>query len=75
MNFHQPLLQCHMSASPALKPTVLKKAHGQVIADRIAHSVRKSKKYNDIICQRYYTLPKTVAFNNRSVELVGYRIK
>ncbi len=46
------------TASPALKLTVIKKAHGQVIAVRIWHSVRQMQKYHDIICQKRYQAVK-----------------
>ncbi len=67
------------TASPALKLTVIRKAHGQVIADRIAHSVRETQNISYYLSETSSTLSKTVAFNtsslHRSVEQVGYRIK
>ncbi len=59
-----------------LKLTVIKKAHRQVIADRIRHSVREKQKYHDIICQKHYQrCQKQYLTQHRYVEQVGYIMK
>ncbi len=64
------------TASTALKLTVIKKAHGQVIADMILYSVREKRKYHDIICQKRYQLcQKQYLTLHRSAEQVGYIMK
>ncbi len=42
------------TASAALKLTIIEKAHRQVIADRLAHSIRQTQTHHDIICQKSY---------------------
>ncbi len=55
-----------MGTTLALKLTVIKKAHGQVIADRIPHLVREMQKYHDIICQKRYQRCQKTVFNTRT---------
>ncbi len=74
------------TALPALKVTVIKKASEQVIADRIAHSVKETQKIkhyilsvrNVSLSEMLSTLSKTVqclTLTHRSVEQEGYRMK
>ncbi len=68
------------TALPALKVTVIKKASEQVIADRIAQSVKETQKNKIIfsLSEMLSTLSKTVqclTLAHRYVEQEGYRMK
>ncbi len=66
-----------MGTKPALKLTVIKKSHGQVITDRIPNLVREMQKYHDIICQKRHQCCQKLylILVHRSVEQVGNIMK